>query len=151
MQLGQAFDPSIFGIGNVGDLTFEFATPGGGAILGEVTYVQSLPGDFDHNMVVDGGDFLVWQRGFPEMYDASDLADWEANYGSSGGSVTAMAVVPEPSTLGAVALVLLISSCCRCALCLHLRRRSNECATHCIRIGSTFARRISLLFTHSSP
>ncbi len=50
-------------------------------------------GDFDGNGVVDGLDFLEWQRN-PGV---GDLADWEANYGVGG--LTAISGVPEPTTL----------------------------------------------------
>lgn len=82
-------------------------------------------GDFDEDGDVDGQDFLLWQR------DTSigDLAaDWEANYGASGGGgdeitiVTAVAPavsniqgVPEPATLSLV----IIGS----IACLSSRRR----------------------------
>ena len=43
-----------------------------------------LPGDFDGNGVIDGSDFLAWQRGeSPDPLSASDLAAWEANYGTA--------------------------------------------------------------------
>lgn len=54
-------------------------------------------GDFDNDGDVDGYDFLIWQRGLGTTYDASDLADWQLNYGG-GGSLAASTVVPEPST-----------------------------------------------------
>ena len=43
------------------------------------------PGDFDGNLVVDGFDFLKWQRGqSPNPLSSVDLAAWEANYGTGG-------------------------------------------------------------------
>jgi hypothetical protein len=42
----------------------------------------ALPGDFDSNGTVNGRDFLLWQRNS----SVGSLADWKANYGSSGGS-----------------------------------------------------------------
>lgn len=56
--------------------------------------MTSSPGDFDTDGDVDGGDFLLWQRGFGAPYDAADLADWKANFGST----PAIGVIPEPST-----------------------------------------------------
>lgn len=58
---------------------------------------EGLAGDFDHNGVVDGRDFLTWQRN-PEV---GNLSDWQANYGSPALSAV---TVPEPS-----AIVLLLS------------------------------------------
>jgi len=55
------------------------------------------PGDFDGDGDVDGNDFLTWQRGLGSMFDASDLADWKANFGA-GAAVAATGGVPEPSS-----------------------------------------------------
>ena len=44
------------------------------------TAYAQLPGDFDSNGVVDGLDFLLWQRKHPSVFFI--LADWEANYGN---------------------------------------------------------------------
>ncbi|MCH7753464.1 MAG: hypothetical protein IH898_15110, partial [Planctomycetes bacterium] len=55
-------------------------------------------GDFDTDGDVDGFDFLTWQRGSGTIFDANDLADWEANYGNLP-PVAATAAVPEPSAL----------------------------------------------------
>jgi hypothetical protein len=56
------------------------------------------PGDFNNDGVVDGSDFLVWQRGgSPNPVSAGDLADWRANFGS-GGAAGAIGAVPEPAS-----------------------------------------------------
>lgn len=65
-------------------------------------------GDFDVNGVVDGNDFLVWQRNFDtppgEGYDAADLEDWKSAYGNGPAAVAAaVQAVPEPGTLGFLA------------------------------------------------
>jgi hypothetical protein len=63
-------------------------------ILKLIDVGTSSPGDFDGNGVVDGLDFLAWQR------DTSigSLSEWQANYGS--GNLTAAATaVPEPASL----------------------------------------------------
>ena len=60
------------------------------------SFIPTLNGDFDNNGVVDGLDFLLWQR------DSSvgSIADWEANYGM-GVTLSAISTsVPEPSTAG---------------------------------------------------
>jgi len=55
------------------------------------------PGDFDGDGDVDGNDFLFWQRGdSPNGATASDLLEWETNFGNT--SVAVLASVPEPST-----------------------------------------------------
>jgi hypothetical protein len=50
----------------------------------------TAPGDFNDNGVVDGSDFLAWQRGLGAAYDAGDLAIWQANFGSGSQAVAAL-------------------------------------------------------------
>ncbi len=71
-----------------------FATGGGG------------DGDFDGNQVVDGNDFLVWQRGeTPNALSPDELAQWQANYGTGGGAAaSAAAAIPEPAAAALAAL-----------------------------------------------
>jgi hypothetical protein len=90
-------------------------------IITQSTLQFQLPGDFDLNGSVDGADFLAWQRGeSPDPLSASDLADWEANYGTPASPVVAAtATVPEPST----SLLVLINS----ITCLTLAKR-RRCA-----------------------
>jgi hypothetical protein len=59
-----------------------------------------LAGDFNDDGIVNGSDLLVWQRGNGTLYDAADLADWRANFGETGGPMTAPAAgaVPEPGS-----------------------------------------------------
>ncbi len=57
-----------------------------------------LSGDFDSDGDVDGADFLTWQQGFGGAYGASDLTDWENNFGSTGAAIAAAGAVPEPSS-----------------------------------------------------
>jgi hypothetical protein len=78
-------------------------------------------GDFNDDGIVNGADFLIWQRGFGVGSGASlgqgdgngdgavnnlDLAIWNAQYGTPGSAVSA-AAVPEPTAglLAAVALL----------------------------------------------
>lgn len=58
----------------------------------------ALAGDFDFSGNVDAHDFLLWQRGFPAIYDQDDLADWQLNYGMSLQGAF-IALVPEPTSL----------------------------------------------------
>ena len=56
-------------------------------------------GDFDDDGIVDGNDFLLWQRGgSPNGIASGDLALWEANFG--GGMLLSTIAVPEPSGAG---------------------------------------------------
>ena len=66
------------------------------------------PGDFDFDGDVDGEDFLLWQLGLsPNPGSASDLQDWETNFGTTT-TLAAITVVPEPGTLGLALLVGLV-------------------------------------------
>lgn len=59
-----------------------------------------LAGDFDLDGDVDSLDFLKWQRGFGDIYDSDDLADWEDYYGTPAPPLSAgVANVAEPSGL----------------------------------------------------
>ena len=91
--------------------SFDFViyTPNG---LADITSVISYtlaeppvgtPGDFDVDGDVDGADFLEWQLGLGGEFDASDLEDWKANFGTPGG-VAAVSGIPEPASLALVAL-----------------------------------------------
>lgn len=70
--------------------------------LGDVSEVFSytlataptVTGDFDGDLDVDGADFLKWQR---ELGDATNLTDWQTNYGN--GALASLSAVPEPSSL----------------------------------------------------
>ncbi|MDC0935317.1 hypothetical protein OAS39_03445 [Pirellulales bacterium] len=60
-------------------------------------YSEPLDGDFDNNGVINGVDFLLWQRGeSPNGATPGDLALWQDNYGVVPPS-TVMAT-PEPAT-----------------------------------------------------
>jgi len=81
-------------------LSLEFLLAGGDADLFRYS-ISDLPGDFDGDGKVDGADFLVWQQGLGTIYDATDLDDWEANYGAgtlASLNAAASTAVPEPST-----------------------------------------------------
>ena len=68
------------------------------------------PADFDGNGTVDGGDFLVWQRGFGvgttpaegdadgnQTVDGADLAAWIAAFGQTVEGQGNLAAIPEPA------------------------------------------------------
>jgi T5SS/PEP-CTERM-associated repeat protein len=85
------------------DYTLEYLTAGD--LAGYTLLTVGMVGDFDGNRVVDGRDFLAWQRN-PEL---GSLADWQNAYGNSIGTATAefsnigASPVPEP---GGVVLLL---------------------------------------------
>ena len=80
----------------------------------EVNAIVTDDADFDNNGVVDGKDFLIWQRNQPITDNtatnadgdangdmnvtAADLDIWESNYDQAPITSSA-AAVPEPSTL----------------------------------------------------
>jgi len=113
LNAGDSINLGVVGQANGLDFSFLLAGTGESSRTGFVKYI-GLGGDFDTDGDVDGSDFLQWQRGdSPSPLSASDLADWEANYGGPGGSpVAAVSAVPEPSSalllavaLGGAALV----------------------------------------------
>ena len=56
-------------------------------------------GDFDGSGLVDGADFLLWQRGgSPSPLSPSDLALWQSQYGMTF-PLAAASAVPEPAGL----------------------------------------------------
>lgn len=86
--------------------------------------------DFNDNGIVDGADFLAWQRGFGKTtgalltngdadndgdVDANDLTVWKNQFGTPGAA-PAVASIPEPATLALAA----VTSLCVGAVC---RRR----------------------------
>lgn len=109
--LGDLFDTS-----GIQDLELEFVVAAGS------------DGDFDEDGDVDGADFLEWQR---TIGTAGALADWNTNYGSSGGSggagmqilagvvlestvgaaVATSLAVPEPSSLVILSASILLWCC----------------------------------------
>ncbi len=84
------------------------ADPGGNSNAGETYVVFGRravvpPGDFNSDGIVNGSDFLAWQRN-PNL---GNLADWKANFGQTIDGLSASRAVPEPSSglLAAGALV----------------------------------------------
>jgi hypothetical protein len=96
LNLGAAFNTSVFGVGNDGDVQMSFGLVGGLQLNGMVTYVTGggAPGDFDANGQVDGNDFIFWQK---NNLGAAALMTWRQNYGNA---VAAAGAIPEPATLG---------------------------------------------------
>ncbi|MBN2473333.1 MAG: hypothetical protein JXB62_01895 [Pirellulales bacterium] len=71
----------------------------------DLLVTSNLAGDYNNDGTVDGADFLKWQRGeSPKPLSASDLADWQANFGLGSATLSSAVAVPEPA---AVALVLI--------------------------------------------
>lgn len=106
---------NIFAAGGTEDIVFAYNAAGAGPAYGVVKYVSpssDLDGDFNSDGVVDGADFLLWQRGAEPS--PADLALWRSNFGetaSSSGVVTAS--VPEPASLGMACLGVCFSASLR--------------------------------------
>jgi hypothetical protein len=95
-------------------LTPEAITALGGATAAGVPVTAPITdADFDNNGIVDGKDFLAWQRGFGinsgatnaqgdadqnGKVDAADLALWKSHFGLASAA-PATGAVPEPGSL----------------------------------------------------
>jgi hypothetical protein len=92
--------------------------------------VAALPGDFDHNDIVDGADLVVWQDHYGETDNGSyllgdadgdgdtdgvDFLIWQRQYGASAGGSSAAGshTIPEPSAIWSV-LTVIIGAGARC-------------------------------------
>jgi|GEM_PF-5637422 len=100
-DLGTIFN----GTGSEEGITFEYLLAGDSQFTEGTVFFGALPpaderrpGDFDGDEDIDGADFLAWQRGFGTTFDASDLADWQGNYGVPANLASSLAAVavPEP-------------------------------------------------------
>jgi hypothetical protein len=64
---------------------------------------STLAGDFSGDRIVDGTDFLRWQRGLsPNPLSSQDLALWRSNFGKSIVAVPAVTAIPEPAACSLV-------------------------------------------------
>ena len=69
-----------------------------GWLSGECRAAIPLPGDYDFDGDIDGNDLLRWQLGeSPQGMSASDLAEWQSNFGEIAPPSVAIAA-PEPAT-----------------------------------------------------
>jgi glycoprotein endo-alpha-1,2-mannosidase len=61
-----------------------------------------LPGDYNHNGVVDAADYVAWRKGLGTTYTQADYDLWRTHFGQTAGSgagTIANTAVPEPTTL----------------------------------------------------
>ena len=64
--------------------------------------LANLPGDFNHDDVVDAADYTVWRDGLGSQYTLADYDDWKSHFGQNAGSGTGSGgsvAVPEPASL----------------------------------------------------
>jgi hypothetical protein len=117
LNLGNAFNTSVFGAGIDGDLVFTFGRTGAASIPGTVTYVSGpggVAGDYNGNGVVDAADYVLWRNNGPLQNEgvtpgsvtAEDYAFWRSRFGAASGSGAGVsAAVPEPGVIWLPALL----------------------------------------------
>ena len=89
-----------------------------GETLVGLEVVSNLPGDYHPDGVIDGLDFLAWQRGeSPNPLSAADLATWQSNYGNGSQLANSSNAVPEPASCAGLVVCLMLTQVLR-------RRRS---------------------------
>ena len=112
LRLGHPFNPTVFGLGESGDLVFAYGVAGQPDLkTGIVTYVipSPLAGDYNHDGTVDAADYVVWRKtlGSTAMPDADgdavidsfDYEIWRMTFGNVLGMGGQAAAVPEPGLL----------------------------------------------------
>jgi fibronectin-binding autotransporter adhesin len=64
----------------------------------------TAPGDFNHDGMVDGGDYVMWRKGLGTKYTAADFDSWRAHFGQTyiPGAELELSAVPEPGVWGLI-------------------------------------------------
>ena len=106
------------GFNDRGELAFMATLVGGSSRIAVSDVVVQSTADFNGDFLVNGSDFLIWQRNLGMTVgaqksngdadadgdvDAADLAIWKGGFGATAATTASVATVPEPS---AAALVL---------------------------------------------
>jgi hypothetical protein len=122
LDLGHAFDPSVRGLGQEGELTFLFALQGQELRPGVVEYItpDPLAGDYNGDGSVDLADYPVWRDALGTslaaadgdgdgVVDGDDYTIWKWTFGNTAGAGgVASSVVPEPSAIALIATSIVI-------------------------------------------
>ena len=92
-DFGMPDDPTRPTLSRGGDhrVRLEFDVLSKGALP---SFTPGMAGNFDADDNIDGGDFLLLQRGLGGTYSTSDFDDWQASYGSIGNVVLASVDTP---------------------------------------------------------
>jgi hypothetical protein len=77
--------------------------------------IPGLPGDFNHDNMVNAADYVVWRKGLGTTYTQSDFIDWKMHFGETAG-VGGGSAVPEPATILFVAVAAVWLMGRRCGL-----------------------------------
>jgi hypothetical protein len=102
-----------------------------GQLVATSTFATPLPGDYNQNGVVDAADYDIWRKssGSAQSLPNDDTAGvgpddytrWRAHFGQTGSGsgvgsgLVSGSSVPEPSSLGLLAVTLILSGVrCRC-------------------------------------
>lgn len=118
---------AIFAGGGTQDLTIEFHLGTGETLLGTVQYIgtPSFAADFNSNGFVDGADLALWKIGYGKTVgvaksdgdfnldgrvDGADFLGWQRQFGLGTPPVAA---VPEPASLGLLAMASLAIAAAR--------------------------------------
>jgi hypothetical protein len=107
---GQQF--TILAAGSIVDNGLVLAGPAAGSfslIVNSTSVILQaigLPGDYNHNGIVDVADYVIWRKGFGTIYTQNEYTVWRSHFGQTAGSGPALpsaeplsASVPEPATL----------------------------------------------------
>jgi formylglycine-generating enzyme required for sulfatase activity len=78
-----------------------------GGVGFRVATIRHLPGDFNHNGIVDAADYVIWRKNPGGTYTPDDYNTWQANFGAtlasgagaSGSDQAISPIVPEPATV----------------------------------------------------
>ncbi|MBL9165702.1 MAG: hypothetical protein JNL18_23465 [Planctomycetaceae bacterium] len=77
--------------------------------LSLVVIPSGIQGDFNASGLVDGADFLLWQRGgSPNPLSSGDLALWKSNFGASLSATSTTSAIPEPRSLLLAAMTCIV-------------------------------------------
>ena len=89
------------------------------ATTGEVTFLalSGLPGDFNHDGLVNAADYTVWRDQLNAPYPAEAYSVWKSRYGSAPGAGGLAALggpaIPEPSMVVSVLPIVILVGCLR--------------------------------------